>query len=253
MALRPSAVRWLLAGALLLGVLSANGPALAQDHAGDCDELILYNGKIATVDPHNAIVSSVTIRYGQIAATGTAHGIPKHLPCAKTIDLHNRTVIPGLIDNHDHFVVYSRRPGRDVRLETAASGGRCARDDPYQEQNRQRWRMDHIHWRMERGRQLSEKRLPNLAELDSAAPNNPVLLSIGLTGPSSTNTLGKKFFDGKGIAVGADGSLAGGNFGKNASLAAIDALRAMQTAQSLKQGGARGDEVLVEFRPHDSG
>jgi predicted amidohydrolase YtcJ len=55
-------------------------------------------------------------------------------------------------------------------------------------------------------------RLPTLAELDKAAPTNPVFLSEGFSGPSATNSLGKKFFESPimPVPVGADGSIAPG-------------------------------------------
>lgn len=231
---RPS-IKRLLAGALLFGVFMASISALADDH-DNCQELVLYNGKIATMDRNDAFVSSVTIKYGRIAAIGSRHGIPKHLPCAETINLRGRTVIPGLIDSHDHFVVLSRRPGHDVRLEIAASVADVQEMLRFKSKslNNGEWISSIGGW--DAIAQLAEKRLPDLSELDGAVPNNPVLLSIGLVGPSSTNTLGKKFFESKGIVVGSDGSISGGNFGgANASLEAIDALRSIQTEKDLRQ------------------
>ena len=49
--------------------------------------------------------------------------------------------------------------------------------------------------------QFAENRLPTLAELDAAAPSNPVLVFNSFTGPAATNTLGKNFFIAKGVAV----------------------------------------------------
>src|SRR6185437_1939570 len=48
-------------------------------------------------------------------------------------------------------------------------------------------------------RLFAENRLPTLAELDQAVPNHPVLFAT--FGPAVTNSLGKKFFESKGIAV----------------------------------------------------
>ena len=48
--------------------------------------------------------------------------------------------------------------------------------------------------------QFAEKRLPTLAELDAAAPNHPVLVFQAFTGPAATNTRGKAFLAGKGVA-----------------------------------------------------
>jgi predicted amidohydrolase YtcJ len=55
-------------------------------------------------------------------------------------------------------------------------------------------------------------RLPTLTELDEAAPNNPVYISEGFTGPSATNSRGKRFFESQNppIPVGADGLIAAG-------------------------------------------
>jgi hypothetical protein len=59
-----------------------------------------------------------------------------------------------------------------------------------------------------------------------------VLLFFAFTGPSVTNTLGKNFFTGKGVAVDAAGNIAGGG----PSLLALNALRAIQTFDDKKQG-----------------
>src|ERR1700752_3281678 len=86
----------------------------------DARDLRLINGKIATMDQGNRIVSEVTIQDGRFAAVGKASNL-KLNPCTKTIDLKGRTAVPGLIDNHNHIVLLGMRPGYDIRLETAAS------------------------------------------------------------------------------------------------------------------------------------
>ena len=59
---------------------------------------------------------------------------------------------------------------------------------------------------------FAEVRLPTLAELDAAVPNHPAYISISFSGPSTTNTLGKAFFETAAlpVPVGADGSIAPG-------------------------------------------
>jgi len=82
--------------------------------------------------------------------------------------------------------------------------------------------------------QFAENRLPTLAELDAAAPNNPVLVFNSFTGPATTNTPGRTFFTGKGVVVDAMGNIAA-----NApSLAALNALRAI-SERSTTRSGAR--------------
>ncbi len=41
--------------------------------------------------------------------------------------------------------------------------------------------------------QFAEKRLPTLAELDQALPDNPALLFVAFTGPAVTNTRGRAY------------------------------------------------------------
>ena len=73
---------------------------------------------------------------------------------------------------------------------------------------------------------FAERRLPTLTELDAAVPNHPVYVSIGFSGPSATNTLGKAFFERAPlpVTVGADGSIASGTQSGRALLALRQAL-----------------------------
>ena len=204
------------------------GTALAaSDPCADSRNLKLVNGKIVTMDKANSIVTAVTIQNGVFAPAGKA------LPCTRTIDLHGRTVVPGLIDNHNHIVLLGLRPGHDTRIETASSIADAqeliaarARSVPAGE-----FLTAMGGWNPA---QFAEKRLPTLAELDKAAPNHPVLLFLGFTGPAATNTKGREFFTSKGIEVSASGAIAA-----NApSMAALNALRAAQTFEDQKRGTA---------------
>ena len=104
---------------VFLALLSSAAATLAR--AEDCGETVLYNGKIATMDQHDTMASSITIKGDRIVAVGTSPGIPKRDSCATLIDLKGRRAIPGLIDSHNHIVVVSLRPGRDVRLDITSS------------------------------------------------------------------------------------------------------------------------------------
>ncbi len=224
-------------------------PARAQNRA--CDELVLYNGKIVTLDARNTIASSVVIRGGQITAIAAARGIPRHDACARLVDLRGHTAIPGLVDSHEHFVTLSQRPGYDTRLDTTTSVGEV------QDALRRRaktakpgaWITAVGGWNPV---QLAEKRLPTLAELDAAAPNNPVLLFPGLNGPSATNTPGKAFLEAKGSAVSADGLIAAGGAGgaggaANPSLAALDSIRALETSDDLRRTALEVTNYALSF------
>jgi predicted amidohydrolase YtcJ len=221
-----------LCGCLCALVLTAvcAAPALAQDRCAGSRDLRLTNGRIVTMDPRNAIVSEVTIQDGRIETVGKG-GNARLGPCTRTIDLRGRTAIPGLIDNHNHIVLLGIRPGHDTRLETAASIADV--------QAALRARAKTVPagefitamggWNPA---QFVEKRLPTLAELDAAAPDHPVLVFQAFTGPAAANTRGKAFLSGKGVAV-SDAGLIGANA---PSLAALNALRAVQTLDDRKRG-----------------
>jgi predicted amidohydrolase YtcJ len=79
--------------------------------------LILYNGAIHTMDPARPLASAVACRDGRILAVGAdAAARAAAGPGAESIDLHGRTVIPGLTDAHVHFLWYAvglSRPNLD--------------------------------------------------------------------------------------------------------------------------------------------
>ena len=211
-------------------------PALAghdDDRCAGSRDVKLVNGKIHTFDARNSIISSVTIKHGKFAEVGD-DGHSDGGPCMQVINLGGRTAIPGLVDNHNHFLLLGLRPGHDTRLETAASIAdvQAAIRARVKTVKRGDWITAMGGWTPG---QFKENRLPTLAELDAAAPNNPVLVFNSFTGPAATNTPGKNFFVSKGVAVGTTGD-AGSIAANVPSLAALNALRAIQTFDDKKQG-----------------
>jgi predicted amidohydrolase YtcJ len=82
--------------------------------------LVLVNGKIVTVDERFSVTEAVAIAGDRITATGsTADVLAVAGAEAEVVDLGGRTVIPGLIDNHNHFVRASEHV--EVRLEGVRS------------------------------------------------------------------------------------------------------------------------------------
>jgi predicted amidohydrolase YtcJ len=228
----------LFVASLLLLTTAIASSALAEqgrdgrddDRCAGSRDVRLVNGRIHTFDSRNSIVSSVTIKNGRFTAVGGGEGSDGG-PCMRVINLDGRTAVPGLVDNHNHFLLLGLRPGRDTRLETATSiadvqaaiRARTATVKPGE------FITAMGGWT---AAQFAENRLPTLAELDAAAPGNPVLVFNSFTGPSVTNSLGKAFFSSKGITVDPAGNIAA-----NApSLAALNALRAIQTFDDKKRG-----------------
>ena len=195
--------------------------------AATCRETVLYNGKIATMDPRDTIASSVTIEDDRIASVSTARGVPSHDACASLIDLRGRTVVPGLMDGHNHIVQVSLHPGHDVRIEVTSSIAEVQALMRHKAQavGPGEWITAIGGWSPA---QFAEQRMPTKDELDAAAPGNPVYVQSGggFNGPAAANSKGIAFFQGKGIKVGADGSIA-------ANEPTIAAYKALQSIESF--------------------
>ncbi|HUX68409.1 MAG TPA: amidohydrolase family protein [Terriglobales bacterium] len=230
----------LLATAATAAIVAAL-PANAQQ--GPCRssrDLRLVNGDIHTMDARHPIVHEVTIQEGSFAYVGPL-GDHKLNPCTQTIDLHGRTVVPGLIDDHNHFILFSIRPGHDIRLETATTIPQAMALLAHRAHTLPpgAWVSTIGDWRP---RQFQEDRDPTLAELDRAVPHHPVLI-VPASGPSITNSLGKRFFQAQGIAVSPAGVIAA----NRPTYAAIDALRHLQTFGDVLQGTKYAQSYMLRY------
>ncbi len=219
------------AAALAMMVAGAPLTASAQQTA-QCPGgrfLLLTNGRIHTMDAKRTLVSRVRIANGKFVEVGDSASNAGG--CTDTIDLRGRTVIPGMIDNHFHVQLVGSRPGYETRtIETAFTIAEAqnvirerAKDVP-----------DGAFITAIGGlqaRQFTENRLPTLAELDAAAPRHPVYIHASFNGPATTNSLGKKFLESKGVKVGADGAIAQ----NEPSWDALDALRSIWTLADKKR------------------
>src|SRR4026209_1739678 len=65
----------------------------------------LINGKILIVDERDSVRQALAIHAGKVLALGTNADIRKSAgPQTRIIDLQGRTVVPGLIDSHQHAI-----------------------------------------------------------------------------------------------------------------------------------------------------
>jgi hypothetical protein len=152
-----------------------------------CD-LALVNGNIVTMDRKVRNAEAVAVVGERIARVGKNSDVkPLITKATKILDLHGKTVIPGMIDTHIHFVDYGLSLERiDLRgvgsvaeiKERVASKARKTRAGV--------WILGRG-WDQER---LKEKRYPNRYDLDMAAPQNPVLLNRVCGHICVTNSLG---------------------------------------------------------------
>jgi len=154
--------------------LSAPPPSAAQA-ASTPPELILYNGKIITVDAGFSLAQAVAISADRFVAVGTNDAVRASAgPATRQLDLGGRSVIPGLMDGHLHNagggpgVSLARVRSLDELL--AAVEARVKKAQPGE------LIVSNSDWHEA---QLREKRLPHLKELDRVAPKNPVVLVRG--------------------------------------------------------------------------
>ena len=236
---------FLRASALIVSL--AITAAAQPDPCAGSRNLRLVNGRIHTMDKRNSIVSQVAIQEGRFAWVGSP-GSLKPDACTKVIDLHGRTAVPGLIDNHNHIVLFGLRPGHDIRIESAASIADAqkllaerAKSIPAKD-----WVTTIGDWSP---LQFSENRVPTLAELDAAVPDHPVFLAPS-SGGAVTNSLGKAFFESKGIPVSAAGLIAPARGFLNTEdplFRAVQALLAMQTPEDRIRGTDYAQQYMSEL------
>ena len=157
-----------------VGMGWAQSPNLPPEVIAYAD-LVFYNGKILTADQDFTVVEAVAVRDGKFLARG---GNDKILamagPQTRRVDLEGRSVVPGFIDTHLHsaFLGNIAKRGTEGRLEfTDVAGG------------------------LEELRELVAQYPPGkdlflagpsnralllevtLAQLDAAAPQNPISIS----------------------------------------------------------------------------
>jgi predicted amidohydrolase YtcJ len=150
-------------------------------------DLILHNAKVLSVDPAFSIHQALAIRDGRITRVGTsADVLALRGPTTTLLDLHGKTIVPGLIDSHVHPGAAMTEFDHDVpEMESIP--------DVLDYVKKRAAVVGEGKWVAVRQvfiTRLREQRYPTRAELDQAAPNNPVLFA---TGPdASLNTLAMK-------------------------------------------------------------
>ena len=148
--------------------------ALPVFAAGRAD-LILVNGKIVTVDDQFRIAQAIAIKDQRIVAVGKTAGIAKLADAgARKIDLKGKTVIPGLIDNHTHWVRAAEHD--EVRFDGVTSRQRALKmlAERIHAARPGEWIVTLGGWSEEQFN--DDPRGFPLEELDRMAPDNPVVL-----------------------------------------------------------------------------
>jgi predicted amidohydrolase YtcJ len=158
-----------LAGA---ATLAAQRPILPRPPAPD---LVLFNGKIITVDRGFSIHTAVAISGDRILAVGNDDQMQAIGGSAtRLIDLKRRAVIPGLMDNHLHGA--GGGPGVDLSRARSMADVSAALQARVQAAKPGDIIVSNSDWHEA---QLKEQRLPLRDDLDKIAPQHPVILVRG--------------------------------------------------------------------------
>ena len=140
-------------------------------------DLVLLNGNIYTADDRDRFVQGLAVAGGKIVARGTTHDIralcDKH---TRTVDLGGKTVLPGFNDAHAHLDMYAMMTSRhavDCRIPALGSVDeilsrireRAAAVPPGQ---------------LILGQGRPSQPFPTKAQLDTVAPDHPVIIKASM-------------------------------------------------------------------------
>lgn len=167
---RPAALLVLLPVLLLACSQDEQSGGGASTAASEVD-LVLTNGKVLTVDDNFSIHDTVVVDDGLVVATGDS-SLTDRYQGREVIDLEGKVLMPGFNDSHTHI---RGRPQRYIELSEVTS--------IVEIQDLIRAKIEEIgegEWITGYGwseDELDEGRRPLRADLDEAAPNNPVTLT----------------------------------------------------------------------------
>ena len=162
---------------LVFTVTIVNIFSLSFSAAQVAPERVLLNGKIATVDDFFSIQEAVALQGERILAVGSNEDMESLAgPDTEIVDLGGKTVIPGLIDDHNHVVRATEYWPNEARLD-----GVTTRGEALQILQEKAASLAPGEWLMSLGGwsevQFAGDRSDfTLAELDAVAPDRPAFI-----------------------------------------------------------------------------
>jgi predicted amidohydrolase YtcJ len=137
-------------------------------------DLALINANVRTMNPYQPVAQAIAVKKNQIILVGTNQEINSVIgKKTKVISLKGKTVTPGLIDTHIHVADFGRcLLWLDLRPADSIKGLKRLLQEKARQTHAGKWIIargwDESHF--------SEKRLPEVSDLNEAAPDNPVIL-----------------------------------------------------------------------------
>jgi predicted amidohydrolase YtcJ len=135
-------------------------------------DLIVRNARVYTADGGMAVLQSFAVRDGKFVAVGTDTSIAVMYEADSILDAAGKTILPGLIDAHCHFVGYATGLQECNLVGTKSFDEVVKRVQDYSKTNQYPWIIgrgwDQNDW--------AAKEFPTREILDSLFPSKPVLL-----------------------------------------------------------------------------
>ncbi len=226
-----------LAVAALVLIACAEEPVLPSA------DLVLLDGKVITVDATLGLQQAVAVSGYSIVAVGSTQDIRGYIgDQTQVLDLQGKTVIPGLIEGHGHFLGLGRAQ-QVLDLSTANSyaqvlarvGAAVDRAKPGTWIFGMGWHQD----KWQDAPQPSVDGVPTNASLNALSPNNPVLLNHASGHAAFANSAALKA---AGITKDTTDP-AGGTLVRDADGQLTGLLR--EKAQGLVMGAVLAEEALI--------
>ena len=170
---------WLAAGAGVLACAASTAcaaPAEPGPLPKGPPDLIVYDGRIVTVDAGFSTAQAAAVKDGRFVRMGTDRAVLAAAgPKTVKVDLHGRTVLPGFNDSHQHQLGHVRaltisadlthiHSIADIQAQIARKVA-TAKPGEWIQGTRGWWEYE-----------LSDHRQPNRFDLDKVAPDNPVTI-----------------------------------------------------------------------------
>jgi predicted amidohydrolase YtcJ len=160
--------------AFLGAVFVAKGQTVVADK-------VFYNGIVLTVDSKNSVAQALALKEGKILAVGSSASILKlRGKNTKTIDLKGKTITPGFVDGHSHFLGLGQQDLVNVSAPPVGKVTNISQLIAELEKFKQERKLKEGEWITAYGYdidQLKEKRHPVKEDLDVAFPRHPVVVA----------------------------------------------------------------------------
>jgi len=136
-------------------------------------DLLVYNAQIYTVDSLFSQAEAMAIKDGKIVAIGNKADLNKEFEANDSLDAQGKSIYPGFIDGHAHFLAYGQGLQTVDLVGTKSWAEIVEKVENFAAQNPEGWILgrgwDQNDW--------ADKRFPSNEQLNQLFPDRPVLLT----------------------------------------------------------------------------